>query len=687
MNSQFIPKLLGSAVLFSSTALISAPVLAQEAAVELDEVVISGEKLDRSLEETASSVVVESAEDLAEKPAQKSVQDALQDVPNVNYYGTVGVAPTIRGQDTQGPNTGAIAFFSGTVPRASINMDGRILNYFEYVYGTSSIWDVDKIEVYRGPQTSSQGANSIAGATIITTKDPSFTPEAAVQAEYGSYNTHRVAGMLSGPLGDQFAARVTMDYFGRDTFIDYVNSAFVKGDTEQDLMAFNGRAKLLWLPAEIPGLEAKLTYTHTQSNTPTQESALEPYDKLDNTMTNMPSWYHRTQAGIGDLSYEFDNGISLTSQTIFSDSYVKRSLEPAIGGTAKIDQQTWSEEGRVNFGDEESPLSGVAGVYFARTTSDEYLYYYGDSDFDDTKTNLGLFTEMDYRFADKWTLTGGLRYQRDQIERIGTSSFATSNLDYNKTFDAILPKLALAYEVTPGLTVGGMVNRGYNPGGVALDLYSGDWMTFDAETLWNYEIFGRAKLLDDRLTITGNLFYMDFSDAQRYVTTSLLNNTTQILTVNAEDAHAFGAEFGMSYEVLSNLRLSANAGILKTEITKFDSLPDYEGNEFSKSPGFMFGLGAAWDILPELTWSANVRHTDGYYSDDSNTAAYQVDAFTVANTRLTWQAHDNLQLYGYVNNIFDERVPTYLQANRSLGETEGFMLAPRMFGVGLKATF
>ncbi|MCS5516883.1 TonB-dependent receptor plug domain-containing protein [Pseudomonas qingdaonensis] len=91
------------------------------------------------------------------------------------YTDSVG-APIIRGQDTQGPNNRQNQFWGGTVPRATINLDGHYLNYNEMFFGATSVWDVDSIEVFRGPQTTSQGANAIAGAIIVNTKDPTFTP-------------------------------------------------------------------------------------------------------------------------------------------------------------------------------------------------------------------------------------------------------------------------------------------------------------------------------------------------------------------------------------------------------------------------------------------------------------------------------------------------------------------------------
>ncbi|SHM94832.1 TonB-dependent receptor [Roseibium suaedae] len=700
MTSTRIAVLLGGTAMLTVSQIVAGGAWAQDAEAEtvsnttvLDAITVSGEKVARTLQETATSVEVITSSDQETRPEEKTVQSAIEDTPNVYYPGTVGVAPIIRGQDTQGPNTGAVAFYSGTVPRASINIDGHYQSYFESVFGSTSIWDMDQIEVFRGPQTTSQGANSVAGAIVVTTKDPVFTPEGALQIEYGSYNTHRASGMLSGPLTDQIAARVAVDYYGRDTFIDYINSSFTEDHTDLDIMSFNGRAKLLFTPDAIPGLTAKLTYSTSQNNQPTYEAAtVQPFDRLENNQTSVPSFYSRTHTGVADLSYEFDNGFVLSNQAQFTDLYVDRSLETVGNGDARIDQQNWTNQTLLNFGNEDSKLSGAAGIFASYTQSDESLLlpYNGSPDFDDTKTNLGIFTEMDYRFTDAWTLTGGLRFEHDRVERSGRSTTAAtvpSNFDYDESFSAILPKVALAYDVTPDFTVGALINRGFNPGGVVYDFFNGNALSFKAETSWNYEIFTRANLLDDKLEISGNLFFTDYKDAQRYFQTTLPGSVvTQYITLNAEEAHAYGLEAAVSYQVLDSLKLKANAGLMKTEITRFDALPTVEGNDFSKTPGYTLGFGVDWEVLDNLTLSANVSHFDGYYSDDTNTPAYETDPYTIANARATYQFHDNFQVFGYVNNIFDERVATYLENRRGVGSF-ATMTAPRMFGIGAKATF
>ena len=669
---------------------VAKPAVAKQAGVTvLKEIVVTGDNVTRDLMETASSVTIIDAREISQqKTGDATVSEVVRGVPNVIYPDNVS-APIIRGQDSQGPNTGATAFFAGTVPRATINVDGHYLSYNEFVYGATSVWDVSSVEVFRGPQTTSQGANAIAGAIIVNTNDPTFTREAAYQAEIGNYNQKRASGMLSGALiENELAGRITLDYSGRDTFIDYVNADFKRDGTDQDFRNFVGRGKLLWRPIEIPALEAKLTYSFTDSNRPSQEAAAAPFEDLNHRTTTMPSWKQKTHTGILDLSYDFGNEIKLVNQTQLTQTSAERSIGLVNGGNADVGQTNVSNEARVLYGDPSDVLSGVVGLYYAHVSTNEALYLNGTSSFDDTKDNLGLFSEASYRFADKWTLTGGLRYQRDQIQRAGNSVYTPNNpVDFDETFSALLPKVSLTYAVTDDWNVGGLISRGYNPGGVALNITGKEWMPFEEETIWNYELFTRASLLDDRLTVTSNLFYMDMNNAQYNIPVVVSPGVSYSYTINAEKAHAYGLELGADYRVLDNLALKGSVGLLKTEIDEISSNVIYEGKEFAKSPGYMYSFGASWDVTEKFNVSAQVRHLDGYYSDLANTATYAIDPYTLADVRASYKFRDELELYGYVKNVFDERSPTYMQQNRGIGGIEASMTEPRMYGLGIKGTF
>lgn len=662
---------------------------AEAGLTQLKTIVVTGEKMARSVQNTASSVQVVTSDDIEKDADAQHVDDVLRDVPNVLYSDTVS-APVIRGMDGQGSNFGSGAFFGGTVPRVRINVDGHNLGFWETVFGTTSIWDVDTMEVFRGPQTTTQGANSIAGAIMVNTKDPTFTSENAAQVEFGSGGNKRASVMFSGPLvEDELAARFTLDYSGRNTFIDYINSSYSKGTTDTDFESLNGRFKLLWTPSEIPGLESKLTVTHTRSNRPTSEAASSPYEDLNSSTLSMPTYDSHAWSGVHDISYEFENGIKLSNQFQYSDGHTKRVADPWTNGGALMDYRDISNESRINFGNEDDVFSGVAGIFYDHIVSDDLLYVRGTSSFHDVKDSVGLFTEGTWRFADQWALTGGLRYQYDRVQRSGTTSFSRYALDFDESFNALLPKISLAYDVTPDVTVGALVNRGYNPGGVGLSFVTGQYYTFKPETLWNYELFARVKSFDDRLTLNGNIFYSDHKNSQRVVPDYLNGVLYGSMVLNADAAHSYGMELSGEYEALDNLRLRGSVGLLKTKLSKFSNASGaaFEGNEFGKAPSYTLGIGFDWDLIEDVTLSAEVRHTDGYYSTDENYSAYWVDSYTVANARLTYKPSETWQLYAYVNNIFDERSPTWKYDDRTAGGIVASMLEPREYGLGLKVKF
>ena len=658
--------------------------------ITLAPITVTGEKVDRDMMDTASSVAVLSGEEIEAKAGKSDVASAIAGTPNVIYTDSVST-PIIRGQNSEGPHTGANAFFGGTVPRATVNLDGHYLDYNELYFGATSAWDVDSVEVFRGPQTTSQGANAIGGAIIVNTKDPTFEREGAYRLEFGNYDHRRASLMWNTPLGSDFAARVTLDYSARDTFIDYVEPSFIQNEIGEDFETLNGRAKLLWQPSELPGLEMLLTYSNTDTTRPSAEGASPPYDDLDTITTMMPGWHQLTDTLVWDTTYDFANGIALTNQMQSSTQTIHRRTGAAGRGDADISRDSWSNETKLTFGQTGDQVSGVAGLYYAHVAQDDWLDQGGISTFDDDKKNLGLYGEVSWRLTDRWTLTGGLRYQRDEVSRSGEVSplFANSDLDYSETFEELLPKLTLAYEVSPELTIGGLISKGYNPGGVSLDFTgSNDWTEYDAEAVWNYELFARASLMDGRLQLNGNLFYMDYRDAQNSIT-QVVGGVANIHTINADEAEAYGLEISATYQPNEDLRLNAGLGLLHTEVTKFVAAPDYTGNAFARAPGGMVSLGVDWQATEALTIGGQARYVGGYESDIGNTDSYEIDSYSLVDLNASYALSGGLELYGYVNNLFDERAPVLKQATRGSAApfTQASMTAPRMIGLGLRGQF
>jgi outer membrane receptor protein involved in Fe transport len=129
--------------------------------------------------------------------------------------------------DTTGPLSALPAFLGGNRPRVALIVDGRPTTYSEFVFGAAPLWDVARVEVFRSPQTTTQGQNSIAGAIFVNSNEPSATAEFRARAIVGDFHTRQLSLLGSGPLlGDDVAFRVAGDFrysrtTSRTTYTDF----------------------------------------------------------------------------------------------------------------------------------------------------------------------------------------------------------------------------------------------------------------------------------------------------------------------------------------------------------------------------------------------------------------------------------------------------------------------------------
>lgn len=680
--------------LLSTTALIPPTgALAQEDEVfDLGTIFVRGLNRTVAIEDAAASVQVLTSEEIERDKGNATVQEAVRNVPNVYFPSAVG-APVIRGQPAKGPNRGAAAFFAGTTPRATITIDGRRLSFNELNFGTATLWDVDSIEVFRGPQTISQGPNSIAGAIVVNTADPTFEREGAVRVSYGSYDRKQISGVFSQALSNDVAVRLSFDHSERDTYIDFTNSAFDPGQAPVGEKNTTGRVKLLWAPEEMPELEVKLTYSYTDTEGQHAEPYQPPFENRQSDVTNPAGWTTQVHSAALDASYDFDNSVTLTNRLLYSDTETRRYVNPNTQGGASVDSQDLSNDLRLTFGDDAARLSGVAGLYLNRVTADEAVdlsgFFGGVSNFDDTKESTGIYSELTYELTDRWSLTGGLRYQTDRIDREGTVNFrGVAPVDFDKTFEAFLPSLSIAYDVNDDMTMGFSYSTGMNPGGVSYSFIQGEYVEFEEETADNYELFLRGAFLGGRLNLAGNLFYTDLKNAQRNVLTALSATTFESITVNAEKARSYGLELSGSYSATDRLSLWGSAGFLQTEFQEFTSaVADYDGNSFAESPEYTLSVGAAYDVTDRITVSGDITHVAGYYSDDLNTSAFETASYTLANLQAEYRTDFGGTFYGYVNNLTDKAAVTSITPGVRGGSPTASMVAPREIGVGYRLDF
>ena len=670
---------------------VSAQDISNDANDGVEEVIIVlGHRVSQTEFETATSVSVFTEDDLADYPAVQNTEDLLLRIPNITSSGTDQQQFAIRGSVSTGALVGGNAFSAGVKPRVTTTVDGYPITFNEFTYGATSIYDIDHVEVFRGPQTTTQGTNAIAGAIFVFTKDPTFEFSTGGLLEYGSNESVQAAGFVSGPISeDELAFRLSVDFRKSDSFVDFSGVSEMPGRDIDGFESHMVRGKLLWTPSAMPGFEAKLTVSDSHGYQPESEGVVitDP-GSLVNARTGGGQRGSGSTVGILDANYEVSPNLAFTSQTSYSDFKLRiftanfprlPDFMFAFSDGTKLAQELYA-----TYSTDDGRLSGISGVFYTNTDQTDTSFIRGVFSTDDKQQSLGLYSQLTYDLTDRLSVTGGLRYQYDEQARNGT--FVGVDIDFDESFDAVLPRFEVAYDVTDDFRVGIDVSRGFNPGGVFVNVFAGVFDVFKEETVWTYDAFTRVHLLDGRLNLTGNVFYSDFSDYHKFTIVGfddITGNPIQQVD-NLDEAEAYGLELSADYRVTPSLSLFRSLGLLETSFEELAASAQIVEREFARSPDLTLFAGVSWEPVENLTLSAQARHSSKYFSEDNNIAINEVPSYWVGDASLRYNA-GNFKIYGYVENFTDDTYPVLFRATSrfphvSIGE-------PRTFGMGIEIEF
>ena len=551
----------------------------------------------------------------------------------------------IRGQISAGVLSGLPAFLGGARPRTVVQIDGRTITFNEFQNSAEGLWDVDRVEIFRSPQTTTQGVNSIAGAIFIHTADPTFNWEGRARLIGGELGRRQASAVVSGPLaGDQIAFRIAGDVYRERSSNRMEGPVVGVVDLNDDHYA-TLRGKLLAQPNAVPGLKLMLTYVHSHSQAPQTETARPPIRKRrdDNYIFGYFKADVDLLTAIG--TYRIADGVEWRTTLSRGKEHFQR-FAPQGFGQNQIRGRDGSVESVVDWKSGET-LSGVAGVSWQELELHQFIDLsespLGTGTFDDRQVSRGLFGEVTWRPASRLSLTWGARYQADGKHRVGLLTGPDLPLDYDKTNRALLPKAAAAYDLSEGVRIGVLAERAYNPGGVTLDPASkaDKVVRFAPENLWDYEAYVRAGLFGGALTINGNLFYNDVRDAQRTLELCVEAPTGCVgleEVSNAPGSNSSGAEVELSFRASSALTIEAAGGLLHTRMTKTVISDDPSVNkQFYGSPHFSGAVGVGWRPLRSLLLTAQLRHVSGYSGDDFETGIFRIKSSNTVDVRASWR--------------------------------------------------
>lgn len=414
-------------------------------AVQLDTVVVRGEKLGRKLSETTTSVSVYSGKNI-EDQGDANLGDLLRRAANTtaNEEGNLSIRGI--GQAGAGGGTGA--------PLISVQVDGVTLDRTSQQGAADELFDVEQVEVLRGAQSTSQGRNALAGAIVINTREPTRDWELRTRLGLAQRDGREFAAAGGGPLSETLAFRLLGSFENDDGFITHLP------DGDRDFARSQkslGRAKLAWTPTE--SFDSLLTvggdrYSgQPDYNIESGEAGSDPAKRRTSTVS-VPS-YDLSRGGLAAWRnrWRFAEGWTLTAQSAYmrtQQDYIRDFDGLAEdGGENQVYShgRNYSQELRLNLKDV-GPLTGVIGVYGGRFR--DHNIYYSDNvfvtlpeatgiplpvlgklvgvelDFDSQANkdarNLAGFAEFDVKLPWRLTATLGLRHDRETLDSVSESS-------------------------------------------------------------------------------------------------------------------------------------------------------------------------------------------------------------------------------------------------------------------------
>lgn len=687
----------------------------------LEEITVSASKLDETLFETNSSVGKLDAERIAASQI-RGMNEAYRFLGNVSAPQFVDGGFVIRGINSESPDAENIS--GSQTPLSSIFVDGVALTQQGARRGPTGMWDIASLEVLRGPQSTLQGRNSLAGSVNIRTNDPSSVIAGALRTTVGEWNNEEWAGMLNIPINPDFALRFTAEHAEIDSYVRYPNLKNQPRYEDFKTSTYSQlRAKALYQPQHLP-LRSLLTYSFSESSPalsdvygPNADPSVRSYfdrvwlsasgaQQIRETRNHTAAW---------ENTYYFGDHLKLTALSTFARTDL--NVGQINGDNVRDDTELdYTQEVRLNW--DHGWGKAVLGVYSARTEGEST-----QNQIEKRRINAALFGEIDYLLTPSFHLIAGGRIDYDDfrfdsnIPGFGLRASSSDNTEF-------LPKIGVRHHFSDTHTLGFTIQKGYQSGGSGID-FDGIPYTFDPSSTWHYELAWRKSFLDERLTVAGNAFYTDWKDQQvvlRTIDSSTYNTSERV--INAAESTLWGSEIELTFHATEELSFFASIGLLSTRFDDFtyqidptiasllgipDTL-DYQGYEFPEAPSLNFSIGFEYRMKNGFFINADAAYTDSYYSPILFAPAgsglggistqvpqndiIEVDPSFTVNLAVGYE-RENWKLTFFVKNLFNENqvigeVPAAIGTPSGVGYQGDFLAtvgAPRFVGAALEIRF
>jgi iron complex outermembrane recepter protein len=717
-----------STLALASIAFTSSAVIAQTSAPsdspELEEVIVTAERREVNLQDVPASATVLTAEALASKGIDNviEIQNVAPSVAINTYNRSTFI--NIRG-------VGISQSAPTSNPGVAYYVDGSFIPHEQFI--AQSFYDIESIEVLRGPQGTLTGQNSTGGAIYVRTPPPSVDGFSGyIDQTVADADWYRTVAAVNVPMGDTFAMRLSGVYDERGSFTDNIGPSPSDPGSGRDA---SGRAAFRYTPTD--SITFDLRYEHFDRKTDynaiknrNDAVTADPFTIEEDAISFLNQKGDRASL---EARFQLTPGVALRALTSYLDAKTTDQADgdrtatalpvppnlPTNGANTALfrgrvsytsqELQTWvSEINLLSSGD--SPLQWVFGAFYLDEDSPVSVLRDNRNTVDFVQSNSSIITELtntsasvfgqiDWRFTDAWALDAGIRYSEDTQEYTrllipGPPPPGCFPCSSKLESDEMTGRLGLKFFAAEDVMVYGTVSKGYKAGGINLDPRLPDYLP---ETNRMAELGIKSTVADGRLRVNGAVFYSDYEGIQLSSLTAVGTPPTLLPnTLNAAPAEIYGAELELTGR-FDALELNLGLSWLQGEFTEDALLTDSQTNtnrlvpegspvpfapEITATAGiqYEFRLGS-WTLTPR----AQVSYMEEQLSTPFEYAATLVPSRTIADLRLTAMPTENLRLEAFATNVFDE---TYIaaQVQDASSASGGIIYGPPM-QIGVRARF
>jgi len=580
------------------------------------------------------------------------------------------------------------------------------------------LFDIDRVEVLRGPQGTLYGRNTTGGAINFITRKPTDHVSTGADLEYGRFGQFRLEGYLSGPITDTLKIRLSGVRESGGGFQRNRTTGEHLGDADR----LFGRSVVEWTPSA--GVDVTLnvhggrdkseaTGLYLFDDFPTQGYGGPPgpvipadasvrqtgwgFDPAFATAVGFapgakPQRNNHSWGASLDAAIDLGETLRLTSITAY-DKLRRRELNDWDASASHESDTFWGSDVKV-FSQEvrlapihADRLTWVVGGYYSwqkieeafLTDFSQSLGFTTDTSYTQRARSISGFGQAEYKLTDSFTLIGGLRYEherrtlRDFATAIGGVPTFTDG-DRNTSLDEVTGKIGVEYHVRPGILLYANASRGVKSGGfTAYNSPQSDQINaFKPEILYAYELGFKADVART-LRINGSAFYYDYRNQQVLGVVVDPDNGAIGRITNAPKSKIYGGEIELQYVPVEGLTFTQSLGYKYGEYVKYDDVDptsvhiDPATGKYTYSTISLKGQKlpfANWSYGGSVDWTVPIGNysieTEADYSYRDTMPSFlgpvfKVKRFWLANATLTLRAQDGWYVGVYGRNIFNEK--------------------------------